>query len=255
LLQEFHRSRRDLLQYPAPQLTRASNMSHEQLAQTFDRWSQEGRAAGMEVEHGDVAAQVIAKMGVRAGEQILDLGCGNGWATRKLAKLAAGVQALGIDVSPAMVAEAERLHSLTIRARYAVGTFERIDAPDAKFQRVFSMEALYYAVDLSAALKEILRVLKPGGTADIVIDYFKDNAATECWSSKTGVPMHYLSSDEWARAFEQAGFASVTTQRVVDSRGAGDPSQFKPSSCYPSWETWKSVREAGSLWIRASKAK
>ncbi len=230
-------------------------MSHEQLAQTFDRWSQEGRAAGMEVEHGDVAAQVIAKMGVRAGEQILDLGCGNGWATRKLAKLAAGVQALGIDVSPAVVAEAERLHSLTIRARYAVGTFEHIDAPDAKFQRVFSMEALYYAVDLDAALKEILRVLRPGGTADIVIDYFKDNAATECWSSKTGVPMHFLSSAEWARAFEQAGFASVTTQRVVDSRGAGDPSQFKPSSCYPSWETWKSVREAGSLWIRASKAK
>lgn len=230
-------------------------MNHELLAQTFDQWSNDGRAAGMEFEHGDVAAQVIARMGVRAGEQILDLGCGNGWATRKLAKLSAGVQALGIDVSPAMVAEAERLHSLTIRARYAVGSFERIDAPDAKFTRVFSMEALYYSVDLDAALKEIHRVLKPNGTADIVVDYYKDNAATACWTTKTGVPMHYLSAAEWTNAFERAGFTPVVTERVIDSRGAGDPSRFQPSTCYPSWATWKSVREAGSLWIRATKPK
>ncbi len=230
-------------------------MSHELLASTFDQWSRDGRAAGMELEHGDVGAQVIAKLGVRAGEQILDLGCGNGWATRKLAKLGPGVQALGIDVSPQMIAEAERLHSLTIRARYAVGSFERIDAPDAKFQRVFSMEALYYAVDLEAALREIARVLKPGGTADIVIDYYKDNAATACWASKTGVPMHYLSESEWSAAFARAGFAPVQTQRVIDSRGPGDASAFTPSRCYPDWATWKSVREAGSLWIRAHKPK
>ena len=42
------------------------------------------------------------------------------------------------------------------------------------------MEALYYAVDLDAALREILRVLKPGGTADIALDYFTDNACTSC---------------------------------------------------------------------------
>lgn len=230
-------------------------MSHELLAQTFDQWSQDGRAAGMELEHGDVAAQVIARMGVRAGEQILDLGCGNGWAARKLAKLAAGVQVLGIDVSPAMVAEAERLHSLTIRARYAVGSFEHIDAPDAKFTRVFSMEALYYAVELDAALREIFRVLKPGGTADVVLDYYKENTASACWASKTGVPMHYLSAAEWTSAFERAGFAPIAIERVVDSRGAGDPDRFQPSSCYPTWATWKSVREAGSLWIRATKPK
>lgn len=224
-------------------------MSHELLAQTFDRWSQEGRAAGMEREHGDVVRQVIARMRVRPGEQILDLGCGNGWATRLLAKTAAGVQALGVDISPAMIAEAEKLHSLTIRARYQVGPFEKIDAPDAKFQRVFSMEALYYAVDLDASLREIRRVLKPGGAAEIVVDYYKDNAPTACWASRTGVPMHFLSADEWRAALERAGFEQVTTERVVDSRGPGDEASFKPSTCYPDWATWKSVRDAGSLWI------
>lgn len=230
-------------------------MSHELLARTFDQWSRDGRGASMEQEHGDVVGQVLAQMGVRAGEQILDLGCGNGWATRRLAKLAAGVQALGLDIAPEMIAEAERLHSLTIRARYAVGAFERIDAPEGKFSRVFSMEALYYAVDLDAALREILRVLKPGGTADIVLDYFTDNSCTSCWASRTGVPMHFLSTAQWCAAFERAGFTPVIARRVVDSRGPGDPAQFQPSACYPDWATWKSVREAGSLWIRATKPK
>lgn len=230
-------------------------MSHDLLAQTFDAWSADGRAAGMEEEHGDVARQVIAKIGIRAGEQILDLGCGNGWATRLLAKMAAGVQAMGIDVSPAMIAEAERLHSLTIRARYHVAPFEALDLPDARFQRVFSMEALYYAVDLQRTLAEIQRVLRPGGTCDVVIDYYKDNACTACWASRTGVPMHFLSEAEWKRQFEDASFVDVVTQRVIDSRGPGDPARFAPSKCYPDWETWRSVRTTGSMWLRAVKTK
>ncbi len=230
-------------------------MTHEILAKTFDQWSAEGRGAEMEHEHGDVARQVIAQMGIRAGDQVLDLGCGNGWATRLLAKASAGVQAMGVDVAPAMIAEAERLHSLTIRARYHVCPFEQLDLPDARFQRVFSMEALYYAVDLERAFAEMLRVMRPGATCDIVVDYYKDSAATACWASKTGVAMHYLSESEWKLALARAGFVDATATRVVDSRGAGEPARFTPSCCYPDWATWHAVRSAGSLWLRASKAK
>jgi ubiquinone/menaquinone biosynthesis C-methylase UbiE len=230
-------------------------MSHELLARTFDQWSADGRGSEMELEHGDVARQVIARIGIRPGDQVLDLGCGNGWATRILAKCAAGVQATGLDVAPAMIAEAEKIHSLTIRARYHVGVFEKLDFPDAKFQRVFSMEALYYAVDLPRAVSEIHRVLRPGGTSDVVVDYFRDNAATACWASKTGVAMHYLYASEWQQSFERAGFADVVPTRVVDSRGPGDPAQFQPSCCYPNWETWRDARNGGSLWIRAVKPK
>jgi ubiquinone/menaquinone biosynthesis C-methylase UbiE len=230
-------------------------MSHELLAKTFDQWAAEGRAASMEDEHGDVARQVIAKIGLRAGDHVLDLGCGNGWATRLLAKGGAGVQATGVDIAPAMVAEAERLHSLTIRARYHVCAFEKLDFADAKFQRVFSIEALYYAIDLDAVLGEARRVLKPGGTLDVVVDYYKDNLATACWASQTGVPMHYLSASEWAQTLERAGFGELSTARVVDSRGPGDPAAFKPDCCYSSWEMWRDVRAAGSLWIHGARPK
>jgi arsenite methyltransferase len=228
-------------------------MSHDLLASTFDRWSAEGRSAAMEDEHGDVAAQVISRLGIRAGDTVLDLGCGNGWATRRLARAAAGVQATGIDVSPAMIAEAERLHSLTIRARYQLGRFEALELPDARFSRVFSMEALYYAVDLDAALREAFRVLKPGGAGDVIVDYHRDNPRTACWASCTGVAMHFLSAAEWADAFARAGFADATATSVVDSRGPGERERFVPSTCYPDWETWRDIRARGSLWIHGAK--
>lgn len=228
-------------------------MTHEILAETFDRWAAAGRGAEMEAEHGDVARQVLGKLKIRPGEQILDLGCGTGWTTRLLAKSAAGTQATGVDISPAMVAEAERQHSNTIRARYVVGSFERLDLPEGRFHRVFSLEALYYAPDLAAALAELQRVLRPGGAVEVVIEYYAENTRTEFWPQKTGVPMLRLSEAQWREAFERAGFVSVSTERVVDSRGLGERASFTPSECYPDWDTWCAVHRSGFLWIHAEK--
>ena len=227
-------------------------MSHEHLARTFDQWASDGRDARMEAEHGDAVRQVIARMGIRAGDQVLDLGCGNGWATRLLAKASPGGRAVGVDVAPAMIAQAETLHSFTIRARYEVMPFERLDFKDGQFERVFSMEALYYAVDLDAALAEIRRVLKPGGTVDVVIDYYKENPAAAGWAEVVGVPMQWLSRDEWRASFERAGFAEVTTEQVT-AESAPDEAGFEPNECYPDFETFRAGRAAGSLWIHGDR--
>jgi arsenite methyltransferase len=228
-------------------------MHHERIASTFDRWAADGRDASMERGHGDVVAQVLARLGVRPGERILELGCGNGWATRLLAKAAPGVSAVGVDVSPAMIARAEVLHSHTLRARYEVMPFERLAFGDASFDRLFSMEALYYAADLPAALAEAHRVLRPGAVADVVVDYYRESPGTECWSAHTGLPMHYLGQEEWRRAFEAAGFPAPRFERVIDSRGPGTRESFRPSECAPDWETHRAIVEAGSLWIHAER--
>lgn len=230
-------------------------MSHDALARTFDDWAQTGRGDRLEDGHGDVVDQVIAKMDIRPGQQILDLGCGNGWATRRLAKAAAGASAVGVDVSPQMIARAEELHSFTIRARYEIGTFEALDFPDDKFDKVFSMEALYYATDVQKALAEIRRVLKDGGTADVVIDLYEERPSTHGWvefGRKNGFAMLCQSQDAWKSAFEAAGFGSVAFERVVDSRGTGDEASFEPGEHHPTWADWVAYHEAGSLWIHAS---
>lgn len=228
-------------------------MSHDAVAKTFDTWAAAGRDAEMEHEHGDVVRQVQARLEQRPGERILDLGCGNGWATRLLARAAPGATAVGVDVSPAMIARAEALHSNTIRARYEVAAFEALPFGDGRFDRVFSMEALYYAADLERALAEVARVLAPGGRADLVIDYYKESPHTASWTCAMKVETHWLATAEWIAALERAGLERVRAERVVDARGPGTEAEFQPSHCYDTYAAWKAIREAGSLWLTARK--
>lgn len=221
------------------------------VVETFDRWAEEGRDAQLEKEHVDVATQVIAAMQLEPGERVLDLGCGNGWATRLIAKANAGVQAIGVDASPKMIARAEALHSLTIRARYELGTFEKLDFKDGHFDRVFSMEALYYAADLAQAIRECFRVLKPGGSVETLVDYYSESGASEPWAKVMGLALHRLSESGWKQAFEKAGFRNVTTARVIDSRGPG--SAHDCDECEPDLAAKQALHAAGTLRVRAEK--
>ena len=224
-------------------------MSHEKLSSTFDEWARSGRDSGMESGHGDVARQVIARLEIGSSERILDLGCGNGWATRLLAKAGAGTSAIGVDVSKEMIRRAEEMHSFTIRARYEHGRFEQLEFADDYFDRAFSMEALYYAVDLDAALSELRRVTKPGRPVDVIVNRFHEHELSHRWSDLVGVEMALLSEAEWAARFAAAGFEGVATERVLDSRGPGDPDEFEPSKWVPDWDARVASHEAGSLWI------
>ena len=220
-------------------------------ADVFDQWAREGKDAGMEEGHSDVVRQVLETMDVRAGDQILDLGCGNGWATRLLAQLAPGTQAIGVDAAPAMIARAEELHSYTIRARYEESVFEELEFPDGKFQRIFSMEALYYSTEPARVIAEMHRLLSEGGTADIVIDCYKERESTHSWGESINLTLQVLSEAEWAQLFTDAGFSHVETKRVIDSRGPGDEADFTPNETYPDFATRAAFHEAGSLWIHA----
>jgi len=223
-------------------------------ASVFDAWAADGRDAGMEQDHGDVVAQVVESMGIKPGEMIIDLGCGNGWATRLLAKQAPGSQAIGIDCAPGMIARAEELHSYTIRARYELMPFEALDFPDARFERAFSMEALYYAADLEQALAELARVLKPGGEANLVLDYFGERPGQDSWPEGIGLTMNRKSEAEWIAALQAAGFAEVEARRVVDRRGPTPEADFVAGPWCPDHATHVAAHAAGSLWLIARKS-
>ena len=225
-------------------------MSDPKVVETFDRWADEGRDKGMEDGHGDVVSQAVKQMGIKPGERILDLGCGNGWATRMLAQSNAGVQAIGVDASPKMITRADELHSFTIRARYDFGSFEDLECGDAEFDRVFSMEAVYYAKDLEKTLAEAFRVLKPSGRADILIDYYEESDASSDWGEVMGLDLHRKDEAGWRAAFEAVGFTNVSTERVIDSR-ADDG--LATDECTPTEEKKKALRAAGTLWIQAEK--
>jgi ubiquinone/menaquinone biosynthesis C-methylase UbiE len=113
------------------------------------------------------SAAVMAMLEPRAGELILDVGCGNGRDLLPLAQL--GCRCVGVDYSPAMIQEARRdLAAAGIAAMdLLVGDATRLSFADASFDKVFASEVIEHIPDWPAAIREMARVLRPGGTVAI----------------------------------------------------------------------------------------
>lgn len=102
------------------------------------------------------------------GLRVLDVGCGQGMDVANYAM--AGAEATGIDLTPRH-AELARLHlaAMDLRAEIVIGDAERMPFEDDRFARVSSNGVLHHTPDMGAALREIRRVLKPGGEARIIV--------------------------------------------------------------------------------------
>lgn len=104
--------------------------------------------------HG-LAGGVLEWLAPQPGERILDLGCGDGQLTVRLADSGAIVR--GFDTSPQMAAAA-RSRGLAVDE----GSAEHMPYQDAAFDAVFSNAVLHWIRDQDAMLAEVRRVLKPG---------------------------------------------------------------------------------------------
>ena len=79
-------------------------MLEDVIRREFNRWAEQGRGRGMEKNHWDITRQMIDLMKVGQHDNVADLGCGVGWATRVLAQQASRGLVLGIDLSDRMIA-------------------------------------------------------------------------------------------------------------------------------------------------------
>lgn len=172
----------------------------------FDGWAARGRAEGMERGHGRTAAPALEALRLGPGDRLLDVGTGNGWACRRA--LSAGAEAVGIDLSAGMLRRAAS-GVAAVRA-----DAQRLPLPDASFTAAWSMEAIYYAPDPDAALREVHRVLRPGAPFHMLIDHYAENEASHGWPVDTGLDMVLRGEGQWAHAFGAAGFKDVGTARL-----------------------------------------
>jgi SAM-dependent methyltransferase len=109
-----------------------------------------------------------------AGDQdVLDVGCGQGVELVKFASR--GARVTGVDLVPAHVEQARgSLEALSLNGEVLTGDAERLPFPDQSFDRVISFNALQFTPDMGAAVREIQRVLRPGGEARVVV-YHRDS--------------------------------------------------------------------------------
>jgi ubiquinone/menaquinone biosynthesis C-methylase UbiE len=94
------------------------------------------------------------------GGRILDAGCGNGLGLELIAEAFAPRRLVGFDLMPAQI---ERARRRGVRAELALGDITAIDHPDASFDTVFVFGILHHVPAWRQALRELARVLAPGG--------------------------------------------------------------------------------------------
>jgi SAM-dependent methyltransferase len=184
-------------------------------AASTSKWdpAEYARIGGFVAELGQAALDLLDP---EPGERILDVGCGEGTLTRKIAERGATV--LGIDNSPEMIAAA-RLNGVDALL---------LDVADmrffAEFDAAFSNATLHWVLDKGQAARAIFRALKPGGRfagelggegniarlrealdTELVIRGYAPPSESSNW---------YPSPEEFAGVYEAAGFDQIDARLI-----------------------------------------
>jgi SAM-dependent methyltransferase len=170
----------------------------------------------MEQDHLPIVLPVLDRMHLAPDDNVLDLGCGAGWLARLIAEQVPEGRVVGVDLSDEMIRRARRNHADLENAMFVIGEAEEIPWDANFFTHAISVEAAYYWPDPLAALREIHRVLREGGSSWMLINYYRENINAHQWGKILSVPAHLLSAAEWSSLFTQAGFREVRHDRIPD---------------------------------------
>ena len=227
-----------------------NSAADKNLQQEFNQWAAAGRGDEMEDHHSDITDQTIALMNIQPADRILDLGCGTGWASRRLARMASAGEVVGLDVADEMLHRAEEASSDFNNIRYVWGSAENIPALDSLFTKVLSVESFYYYADQNKALRELKRVMAPQGQLFILINLYKDNHYSLRWVGELKVPVQALSEAEYISLLERHGFRNVEAHRIPDRSPSPDVYSGK---WFKDADELKDFKRIGALLLIATK--
>ncbi|MGB3683351.1 MAG: class I SAM-dependent methyltransferase [Rubrobacteraceae bacterium] len=188
-------------------------------------WGQLGRPSGLNgrivgrlMTASNIPAHDLTLSNVRLepGDRVLEVGFGGGALIEKLLDTSPGVTVCGIDASGVMVRQARARNLDAVRRKDAellLGDVSSLPYSDASFEKVVSVHSIYFWPDPISNLREISRVLVPGGYFVLTIDYtepMKDPTAGE------------IGHTTWSRAalltvLAEAGFSDVGSEVREDS--------------------------------------
>lgn len=227
-----------------------SSEADKKLQLEFNQWAAAGRGDEMESHHSDITEQTLALMDIQPSDRILDLGCGTGWASRRMARIAATGEVVGLDVADEMLRRAEHLSSAFRNVRYAWGSAESIPEADNAFTKVLSVESFYYYANQGKALDELRRVMSPGAKLFILINLYKDNHYSLRWVTELKVPVQALSEAEYKTLLEKHGFKNVEPRRIPDRSPTPETYSGK---WFKNAEELRDFKKIGALLLIAEK--
>jgi ubiquinone/menaquinone biosynthesis C-methylase UbiE len=109
--------------------------------------------------------EALCRLALASGEGVIDIGSGPGFLCDSMAETVGPKgRVLGLDVSENLI-EVSRRRNTSAWLDYRIGDAMMLDVPDAAFDAAVSMQVLEYLPDPDRAMREMARVLKPGGRA------------------------------------------------------------------------------------------
>lgn len=169
----------------------------------------------MNFSHGAMTEWALQQVPMRKDATILDVGCGGGRTVQKLAALAPEGKVFGLDYSPTSV-EVSRVtnaHEIEAgRVQIEQGSVAALPLQDRSFDIVTAVETHYYWPDLPANVREVLRVLKPGGRFVLIAETYRGGPFRLLYGAI--MPLlraAYLSDEEHRKLLTEAGFTEVST--------------------------------------------
>ena len=163
-------------------------------------------------------AMTFKQMSGLPAERVLDVACGTGQLLEFLSERTDQSELVGIDRVPAMLDVAKQ--RLGERATFLEGEAQHLPFEDAHFQLVTSTNALHYFPDANGALREIRRVISPGGNL-IITDWCRSYIWMRLlnrvlpWTQHAHV--HTFSPGELKKGLADAGFGIISeTRRKID---------------------------------------
>ncbi len=169
--------------------------------------------------------ELTAGVLLHRGQKALDLGCGRGIQTQLVARR--GVQAIGVDISPSVIARAnEELAPSRVRpnVRFIAGELTSLDLSASSFDAIFSFCVLEHIADLDRVLNELHRLLRPGGVLHATVDSLSTITDPKLLEThRTLYAVHrYFTPETLRAALKRNAFDVVEMRHILTSDNARD---------------------------------
>ncbi|MGH2741736.1 MAG: class I SAM-dependent methyltransferase [Thermoleophilaceae bacterium] len=168
--------------------------------------------------------RAVDRLVLAGDESVLEIGFGGGYALARILESTDGFVA-GVEVSEAMLAQARHRFRRELgsgRMELKRGTASEIPYADERFDRVLAAQTIYFWPDLASGLREIHRVLKPGGRVVLATE---GREAME----KRAVARHgfrIFGEEELQVLLEEAEFSAVDVERDTSTARRPAPHVF-----------------------------
>jgi len=176
----------------------------------------------MNLSHSALTDWGLQQVFIEPDFKVLDIGCGGGRTIQKLSSVAAEGLVCGVDYSSGSVAVARSKNAQLIKdgsVEIRQGSVSQLPFPDDYFDVATAVETQYYWPDLVNDMKEVRRVLKPGGHFAVIAETYRGGR----FDSLMAPVMKLLSSSSLSvqdqrELFVSAGYDDV---KVIEEKNKG----------------------------------